>query len=268
MKGYTVTVTPDDATEATATIHYELSGGAPRLTDVHFRAGHGQSLSAARMPDIDIAQLLTAVVPAVAVTPAPAALPAKRAAADADVAAPGVGGPTALASLARNAGPADVPVTAAAPRQRRVTASKPAPTTRSKRPGSATAAAAPSKKAPSKRAPSKTSATKKAEPTRAESTRAASAAPAKTAAPATAATKAAAKSTGPATTSGKASLGAAVEATGRVRRLMPDDFADMYRQAPTVAAVADYYQVPTYTAQGWVQTARKRGLIPPARGRR
>jgi hypothetical protein len=55
--------------------------------------------------------------------------------------------------------------------------------------------------------------------------------------------------------------------TGRVYRTMPDDFVSTYHQASTVAAIADVYDVPRHTAQGWVNTARKRGLIAAARRR-
>jgi hypothetical protein len=54
---------------------------------------------------------------------------------------------------------------------------------------------------------------------------------------------------------------------GRTYRTMPDDFVATYQQAKTIAAVADYYAVPHHTAQGWMNTARRRGLIAPARSR-
>ena len=37
----------------------------------------------------------------------------------------------------------------------------------------------------------------------------------------------------------------------------PDDFAAVYRQAGTTAAIADHYGVPRYTAQGWVGRHKK-----------
>jgi hypothetical protein len=38
---------------------------------------------------------------------------------------------------------------------------------------------------------------------------------------------------------------------------MPDDFAAVYAQAGTTAAIADHYGVPRYTAQGWVGRHKK-----------
>ena len=52
------------------------------------------------------------------------------------------------------------------------------------------------------------------------------------------------------------------------RRYMPGDFVETYNNSMTVAAVADHYQVPVHTAQAWVRTARRHGLIAPARSRK
>jgi hypothetical protein len=57
------------------------------------------------------------------------------------------------------------------------------------------------------------------------------------------------------------------KAAGRTYRTLPEDFADVYRQGGSVAAVADYYNVPAHTVTGWMRTARKRGLIPEAPAR-
>lgn len=54
----------------------------------------------------------------------------------------------------------------------------------------------------------------------------------------------------------------------RVYRTLPDDFAAVYQQAKSVAGVADHYQVPRHTVNGWVRTARQRGLIAQAQPRR
>jgi len=43
----------------------------------------------------------------------------------------------------------------------------------------------------------------------------------------------------------------------RVYRRMPDDFAAVYAQTGTTAAIADHYGVPRYTAQGWVGRHKK-----------
>ncbi|MEV8517342.1 hypothetical protein [Dactylosporangium sp. NPDC051484] len=42
----------------------------------------------------------------------------------------------------------------------------------------------------------------------------------------------------------------------RAYRRMPDDFAAVYQQASTSAAIADHYGVPRYTAQGWIRRIR------------
>jgi hypothetical protein len=226
MNGYTVTVAPDDTTEATATIHYELDGGTPRVTDFHLSAAAGQSLSNAHMPDIDIAQLLAAVMPTIATTPATAALSASRLDADVEVAAAG----PAFASVAT-----DEPATVADVPKRRQ-ARKPKPV----------------KAAPAR----KTRTIKDTAPTSPPTKHTAATKPTRTA-------KATSKAQ-----AAKANVSSTAETTGRVRRLMPDDFPQTYNnQASTVAALADAYGVPRHTAQGWINTARKRGLIEPARSR-
>ncbi|MFI5891938.1 hypothetical protein ACIA5D_17695 [Actinoplanes sp. NPDC051513] len=45
--------------------------------------------------------------------------------------------------------------------------------------------------------------------------------------------------------------------TERVYRRMPADFAAVYRQAGSAAAVADHYGVPRYTAHGWISRFKK-----------
>jgi transposase len=46
---------------------------------------------------------------------------------------------------------------------------------------------------------------------------------------------------------------------------MPDDFAAVYRQAGGAAAVAEHYQVPRHTANGWIRRLREQGIIPTGR---
>ena len=43
---------------------------------------------------------------------------------------------------------------------------------------------------------------------------------------------------------------------GRVYRRTPDDLAEVFEQVETVAGVAEHYEVPRYTAQGWVNRLR------------
>jgi hypothetical protein len=212
MKGYTVTVAPDEKTEATATVRYEINGGAPRVTDFHLRAGDGQSLSDARMPDINIAQLLAAVIPAMTGAPVAPAISA-------------VVEPDDAVDLHASGEIGDRPEPIATPRPARKSRAS-------------------AVKAPSLTASASTKAKKVEKSSSSKTT--------------TKANEASKRKTIP----------AAAASESRVRRFMPDDFVEVYTQASTVAAVADFYGVPGYTAQGWVQTARKRGLIAPAHSRR
>jgi len=234
MNGYTVTVAPDGAHEATAVIRYEFSGGTPRVTNFSLVAADGHSLSTARVPAIDFEKLLDAVLPAVAAGPAIAVNTAPRAIGEplstgavspagpwlsAVTGKEAVGGNDVGAAKARRArAPRSVP-----------TKAKPAKTA----PGKATATA---KTAEAAKSVKKTSATK--------------AAPRKAAA--SAMNAAAAKPSKTATS------------TPITRNTIPDTFVQVYRQAPTRTAIADYFQVKDYTAQSWIKTARRRGLIPDA----
>lgn len=53
--------------------------------------------------------------------------------------------------------------------------------------------------------------------------------------------------------------------TGRAYRRMPDDFAAVYQQAGSAAAVAEHYQVPRHTANGWIRRLREQGIITTGR---
>jgi hypothetical protein len=50
-------------------------------------------------------------------------------------------------------------------------------------------------------------------------------------------------------------------------RVMPADFLTRYGQN-TMAELAGLYEVPLYTIQSWISTARKQGKLPAARKRR
>lgn len=45
---------------------------------------------------------------------------------------------------------------------------------------------------------------------------------------------------------------------GRAYRRSPEDLASVFQRAGSVSAVADYYDVPRHTAQGWIRTLRRR----------
>lgn len=53
---------------------------------------------------------------------------------------------------------------------------------------------------------------------------------------------------------------------GRAYRTMPDDFIASFGKT-TMTDLADVYEVPRHTIQGWVTTARKQGKLPPAHTR-
>lgn len=238
MKRYTVTVTPDDHNEATATIRYELNGGAPRVTHFALTAADDQSLSAAQMLAVDVAKLLDAIRLTTTKAPSRTVGPAAR---TRDIAAPVVDHDDAATD--------NPPAAAKQTGAEAILAEEPlAPRTRAPRANAVKAA--PATKTP---AVKKDAAAKKA--------------PAKSPAAKAAAVKPPAVKAS--TVTGRKSATATTESSGtRARRLMPDDFPEVYRQASTVTAVADFYNVPQHTAQGWVKTARKRNLIDPARSRK
>jgi hypothetical protein len=68
------------------------------------------------------------------------------------------------------------------------------------------------------------------------------------------------------TTNGAKATSAAV-GESRNYRLMPDDFFDKFGKN-TMAELAEEYEVPLYTIQSWISTARRHGKLPPARKRR
>jgi hypothetical protein len=49
---------------------------------------------------------------------------------------------------------------------------------------------------------------------------------------------------------------AAPATSGRAYRLSPDDLAAIFDEIGTVAGVAEDYQVPRHTAQGWIRCLR------------
>ena len=225
MNGYTVTVAPDDAREATAVIRYEFTGDTPRITNFSLVAAEGRSLSTAQVPAIDFEKLLGAVLPAVSVTPASPAIARSIAPAAVETA-------VAEPANARAITPAAI-----SPRVETdgnaLRSASPKPRTRAARTAPAKATATPAKKAPASKAT-----------------------PRKTATPAKK------------TAAGKARKAAPpAPSTASGRNTMPENFVEIYRQAPTRTAIADYFNVKDYTAQSWIKTARRRGLIPDARKR-
>jgi hypothetical protein len=61
--GYTITIAPDDSSQATTTLRVEVEGNEARITDLHVRAAQGAGLTAGQLPAVDLDQLMRAVMP-------------------------------------------------------------------------------------------------------------------------------------------------------------------------------------------------------------
>jgi hypothetical protein len=220
MDSYTITITPDDDSGNSTTLTVDTSTGQARITSVHMNAPAG--LTGAEMPSVDVGLLLQAVT---GPTRAPAAITASSTPeAEAPQPAPastgaGADEPSTIDTTATaQSATGDTTPPAAAPVRRA-----------SRRPAAA------ARTADSAKAPASGDRRRRTQPT------------AKAAAPKKATRK-------QATT---AAAAAAESSTGRVYRRMPDDFATVYRQAGTSAAIAEHYDVPRYTAQGWIGRHKK-----------
>jgi hypothetical protein len=271
MSTYTITITPDDPAQATATVRVRISDAQVRIDEVVMRAGK-QGLTAHALQSIDL-DLLTR---AIAAAPKPRRAAARR--------APAAEPPTAPARTARATSTDAAPKP---PRKARATstdaateaAPKPARTARTT-PTDPAVEAAP-KPARTRRAtpPEPPTAETPTPVRRLAAVRSAPQAvfaatpdvpagdPAPRRATATAGPadrpiaavgsngepkprRAAKKSTAPEP--------AVLPGTGRTAyRQAPEDLADVLRQGGTIAAVADHYQVPHHTAGSWVRRLRK-----------
>ncbi|MGS2620112.1 hypothetical protein ACVCAH_37465 [Micromonospora sp. LZ34] len=222
MSSYTITIAADDPSQATTTMRVELNGATARITELVVRAGEGDGLTAGQIPAVDLDLLLRAVTPAVGGQQALTVSPA-AAADDAPAGSVGDEEPAADTEAAQ-------PVAAST--------STVEPATTVLVDGDATEVAVP-KQASRAKAPA-------AGATRARGRKAAGA---NTTNAGRKATKQTAK--------GEASPG-----KGRVYRRSPGDLESVYQQAGSVAAVADHYNVPRHTAQGWIRTLRRRQASP------
>jgi len=212
MDSYTITITPNDDSGNSTTLTVDTAAGQARITSVHMHAPDG--LTGGQMPSVDVGLLLQAVA---GPTPSPAAITATS-----------------------------TPVAEAAPQPVPADADEPSTTAPTATPQSATgdATGQPSATAPAKRTSRRPAARAAEEGTAPSSgTRRGRSQPTpKKAAPGKPARKQATAATAP----------AAAGSGERVYRKMPDDFAAVYAQVGTTAAIADHYRVPRYTAQGWV----------------
>ena len=219
MDSYTITITPNDDSGNSTTLTVDTAAGQARITSVHMHAPDG--LTGGQMPSVDVGLLLQAVT---GPTLTPAAITATS---------------TPVAEATPPLAPAD--------------ADEPATTAPTATPQSATGDSTlqPSAPAPAKRTSRR--------PT--VKTRAAEQETVPSSGTRRGRNQPTPKKTAPGKTARKQSPAAtapAAAASGeRVYRRMPDDFAAVYRQAGTTAAIAEHYGVPRYTAQGWVGRHKK-----------
>jgi type IV secretory pathway VirB10-like protein len=243
MDSYTITIAPNDDSGSTTRLVVDSSDGQVRITDVHLHAAEG--LSSGHIPSVDFGLLLLAVTGGGQSSGTAGSPPTAVAAVGSDGAAVREiesSAPDAEESGAEepdaeepDAGPVQVP---AATRRRRSAKAAPAAT--------APVRKAPVRKAPARKAPVQKAAVQKPPVQKAPARKA----------PVQGASvqRAAAKKGAPvkkATPVKKASAN-----SGRVYRRTPDDLAAVFERTGTVAAVADHYQVPRYTAQGWIGRLR------------
>ena len=241
MDSYTITIAPNDDSGAATRLVVDTSGDQVRITDVHLHAPQG--LSSGHIPTVDFELLLQAVTGTVTASNGQSV--AGATALNTPHGAPALEAATATEPAAQSTAPAT------SKRRTRKTA----PRAAAKPP----AASGDETTAPQRSARAATSTTRTAKQAPAKTT--GKAAPAKTppaparkqtATRATAPTKrqTSAKRTRPATTTTTSTTG------GRVYRRTPGDLAAVFEQVGTVAGVAAHYQVPRYTAQGWVSRLR------------
>ncbi len=220
MDSYTITIAPNDDSGAATRLVVHTSGDQVRITDVHLHAPHG--LSSGHIPAVDFDLLLRAVTGTVD---------------------PSDGRPTTGTAAVTTPQPTTPALEAPAPPDERPA---PPPAGRRARKAPSRDAAAPAKRTPRTR--SATAAPEKA----AAAPRRKASAPAKK----QPAARTAAPVKSPASGRQRRTPTATAATTGRVYRRAPDDLAAVLQQVGTVAGVAAHYQVPRYTAQGWVSRSR------------
>jgi outer membrane biosynthesis protein TonB len=253
MDSYTITIAPNNDSGAATRLVVETSGDQVRITDVHLHAPQG--LSSGHIPSVDFDLLLQALTGT-----ASAPTDTSRAAATALSASQQASNPALEAGTATE--PAEQPPTPttlkgrgrkAAPR----TDAAPAP-----RPGRARTTAASRDETTTPQRAARTAATPKTRtgkqsPVKVASTAAtAKTPPAPANKPTSKRAPAPAKRQTPAKRTPKAATAAATAAGGRVYRRTPDDLAVIFEQIGSVAGIAEHYEVPRYTAQGWVSRLR------------
>ncbi|MGC5022844.1 hypothetical protein [Micromonospora sp. DT47] len=240
MTSYTITITiaADDPSRAITTLKVEVNDTTPRITELVVRAGQGDGLTAGQIPAVDLDLLLRAIAPTAggrqAIATPPIAVSDEAPAAggmsvdDGEPAAE----PTAVQATAPTLG-ADEPATSdpevagavdvVVPKQ----ASRATKASEAKKASRASGAGATSSRA----GKGKTAAGAKATTTAGKATK-------------------------------RTAKGGSSAGEGRVYRRSPADLEAVYQQAGSVTAVADHYDVPRHTAQGWIRTLRRRQAGP------
>jgi hypothetical protein len=228
---YTITFTPDDASNASAVVRVDLGVAGARITELTVRAGSGDGLVPGELPGFDLGRLMRAIAPAGPTAPA------------FELSAPSTMEPAAIASYATEAVPATVTTAA-----RRTAKRAPAKRAAVKR---AAATKAPAKQATAKKVAAKATGTGRGRKAAAGST-------------ATARSGGAARATKRTGAAATRTTAARAQGTGRAYRRTPEDIVEVFNQAPSATAVARHYGVPRHTVQGWLRRLRSEGQLPPS----
>ncbi|GHJ53013.1 hypothetical protein Nm8I071_23200 [Nonomuraea sp. TT08I-71] len=232
MSSYTITIAADDPDHATTILRVEVRDAIPRISELVVRAGQGNGLTPGQVPAVDMDLLLRAIAPAA---------DERQATIQPPVAV--TGGPSATADPSLDASKLTVDRTQGQ-------SSEASAVTEGR------AATRPTATAEDVVSPQQASAASKASENRRARQSSDARATRSGGGKGKAAAKAGASSAATKTTKRAASVVAS--AGGRVYRRSPSDLEAVYRQAGNVAAVADHYNVPRHTAQGWIRTLRRR----------
>ena len=223
MDSYTITIASNDDNGATTTLVVDTSGGNTRITDVHLRAAQG--LSSNQIPNIDLGLLLQAVT---AIAPDPALTGASTGQESTPVVeATASSAPDEAAALSTVGAPAAADDETLAADEPAAAADEPAvpvatrPRRRRSTPETAGSVAV-ERPASGRRG-------RKA--TRGAAAKAAAA-------------------------SAQTGTEAAPESGGRSYRRAPADLSAVYAELGSASAVAQHYQVPRHTVQGWLRRLR------------
>jgi hypothetical protein len=257
---YTITITPDDTSNPSATLRINLGTTGARVTEMTVRAGDGDGFLPDELPGFDLSRLMRAITPATTNAPIIEA-PATAHTYDEPAAVEAV---HIVAEAAAPPARASAPAKASAPARKRAAAKKGAAATKSAAAGTATPRKNASRSVGTRASARKAAATAPAQAPTSRATKAAGRAATKTAGKAAAKSARTARS---AAGNGRRSATKAAGATkaGRAYRRTPTDIVEVFNQAGSVTALANHYAVPRHTAQGWVRRLRQEGTLPASR---